>query len=76
MNKQRRIKIAAAIELLQQAQAIIEEVIDEEQEAFDNMPESFQEGERGEKMQEAIENLDGAFEGLYDVIEWAEQATE
>lgn len=54
MNKQRRKQIAAAIELIEQAQAILEEVIAEEQEAFDNLPEGIQASERGELMEEYI----------------------
>ena len=38
----------------------LEEIRDEEQEAFDNMPEGFQNGERGELAQEAINNLEAA----------------
>ena len=38
----------------------LEEIRDEEQEAFDNMPEGFQNGERGELAQEAINNLETA----------------
>ena len=48
MNKARRKRLAEAAELLEQARDILEEVKDEEQEAHDNLPESFQQGERGE----------------------------
>ncbi|MFC5358132.1 hypothetical protein [Azospirillum himalayense] len=58
MNKDRRKRLAEAAELLEQALAVISEVKDEEQEAFDNLPESFQQGERGQTMEEAISNLD------------------
>lgn len=52
MNKIRRKRLAEAIDLISQAKDILEEVKDEEQEAYDNLPESFQYGERGEQMQE------------------------
>lgn len=65
MNKVRRSKIAEAIELIEQAKEILESVKDEEQEAFDNMPEGPQCSERGEIMdgyvgtlEEFIDNLD------------------
>ena len=64
MNKQRRKQIAAAIELIEQAQAILEEVIAEEQEAFDNLPEGIQASERGELMEEYIYTLESFQDGL------------
>ena len=51
MNKQRRNRIAEALELISQARDILEEVKDEEQESYENLPESLQYGERGEQMQ-------------------------
>lgn len=38
---------------------IFREVQEEEQEAFFNMPEGFQSGSRGEKMQIAIDKMEG-----------------
>ena len=40
----------------------------EEQEAFDNMPESLQDSERGQTMYENIDNLESATSDLEDVI--------
>lgn len=57
MNKIRRKEIARAIELMEQAREILEAVMDEEQEAFDNLPESLQYSERGEAMEEYIDTL-------------------
>lgn len=37
---------------------LVEEIRDEEQEKFDNLPESVQDGERGERMSEIIDALD------------------
>ena len=37
---------------------ILEEVRDEEQESYDNLPEGLQAGERGEQMQENVDNLE------------------
>ncbi len=42
----------------------IEELRDEEQEAYDSMPESLQDGERGQDMQSAIEHMETAMELL------------
>ena len=64
MNKIRRKEIAKAIELMEQAREILENVRDEEQEAFDNMPESLQGSERGETMEEYICTLEEAIEAM------------
>jgi len=76
MNKERRKKLQEAITKLDEARSIIETVRDEEQEAFDNMPESFQYAERGHKMDEAIgsmtdvaDDLESAVENLNEVCE-------
>lgn len=67
MNNVRRKRLAEAIDLINQAKGILEEVKDEEQEAYDNLPESFQYGERGEQMQEYIDSMDEAYENLEEV---------
>ncbi len=48
--------------------------MDEEQEAFDNLPESLQETERGEKMSNAIEQMDYAISSIEDAIDNIEEA--
>lgn len=58
MNKQRRKDLLDVAESLQEALDRLSEVRDEEQEAFDNMPESLQYGSRGGAMQEAIDTMD------------------
>lgn len=58
MNKQRRKDLLYVAESLQEALDRLSEVRDEEQEAFDNMPESLQYGSRGGAMQEAIDTMD------------------
>ena len=64
MNKIRRKEIAQAIELMEQAREILEAVADEEQEAFDSLPENFQNSERGEAMEQYIGMLEEAVENL------------
>ena len=65
MNASRRKQIAKIAKRIQELheltdgiRADIEGIMDEEQEAFDNLPESIQESERGEKSQSAIDELD------------------
>lgn len=67
MNKQRRKDLLDVAESLQEALDRLSEVRDEEQEAFDNMPESLQYGSRGDAMQEAIDTMD-EWEGEIDEI--------
>lgn len=64
MNKQRRIRVKDALELIDRARGILEEVRDEEQESFDNLPEGLQEGEKGERMQENIDALEDFLDNL------------
>ena len=75
MNANRRRSISKVIEKLEQMDALkaeliemIEEIKNDEEEAYENLPESLQETDRGEAMQEAIDNLDNA-QGDLDLID-------
>lgn len=76
MNKQRRKELDKAIKTIEEAQSIIQFCIDEEQEYFDNMPESFQDGEKGNRAEEVISDLDQATEELTGTIELIQGAQE
>lgn len=45
--------------MLENVKDAIQTVLDEEQEAYDNLPEGLQEAERGQQMQEYIDALEG-----------------
>ena len=62
MNKQRRKAISDIYDKLIDIQSNLECIRDEEQEAFDNLPESIQCSERGERMEEYISSLDEALD--------------
>ncbi len=64
MNKIRRKDIGRAIALLDQAREILETVRDDEEAAFENMPESIQRSERGEAMEDYISALDDMISNL------------
>lgn len=71
MNKARRDSLKLALGKIETLTAYIEEikedlqgVLDEEEEAYDNLPESIQGSERGEQMQEYIEALEEAIDSL------------
>lgn len=73
MNRARRNKLGNAFDLIAQAKGILEEVKDEEQEAHDNLPESFQYGEKGEEMEGYIEMIEEAYNYLDDAASVIEQ---
>lgn len=76
MNKSRRKHIDDILDQLNSLLLEIEEVKDEEQEAYDNLSESLQNGEKGEKMSDAVNNLEYAFDGLAEVIDYLGEAKE
>lgn len=66
MNKARRQQLSKAIEMMDELMSLIEQIKNEEQEAFDNMPEGFQTSERGEQMEEYIDTLAEICENIFD----------
>ena len=74
MNKQNRKVIEGYINSLQDIKQDVESMLDEEQEKFDNMPEGLQESERGEAMQNAIDNLESASDAIGDAIDYLNEA--
>lgn len=74
VNKARRKEIDSVIGALEKAKEQLEVIRDDEQDYFDNMPESFQYAEKGEAAEEAISNLDYAIDQIDEVIENAASA--
>ena len=83
MNATRRKNLKAIITKLEQLDSLrqeiqeqLQEVRDGEQEALENMPESLQESERGQQMQEYIDTMESAdcelsyidLEGMIDLL--------
>ncbi len=72
MNRERRQQLLDVASSLADAMDRLSEIRDEEQEAFDNMPEGLQSGNRGQTMQEAIDTMDewsSEIEAIKDTIE-------
>ena len=69
MNKARRKQLEKVVEVLTAQMEELETIKDEEQEAFDNLPESIQYGERGETMEENVDELDSIITDLENVID-------
>lgn len=81
MNRERRKELSSAISLLEEAKSKIaaaNEKVDtcksEEEDAYDCLPESLQEGERGDMMQENIDSLDEAYSSLDDISDTIDEA--
>ena len=86
MNKQRRKEIDQAISSLMAIDLVgiqdaIQMIVDEEQQALDELPENLQESERAGTMQEAIDSLEQAgYEidnietAITDTFDYLEQA--
>lgn len=81
MNKERRAAIAKAISLIEdaegkiaEAKSMLEEARDDEQDYYDNMPESFQGGEKGIAAEAAISDIEDAITQLEDMETSAESA--
>lgn len=68
MNKARRKKLEEIVNALDAQKSAIESVCEEEQEAFDNLPESIQYSERGETMESDISDMVDAVSDLENVI--------
>jgi hypothetical protein len=73
MNKQRRKEIANTIRDIER---VVSNILEDEEEAFDNMPENLQYSERGDMSQEAQDNLSCAVDALEEAISYLEDASE
>ena len=74
MNKQRRTEIESVQRDIGIVKRNLQKILDEEQEAFDNMPDGLQSSERGmnsenaiDIMEETMEILDNAINNLSDI---------
>ena len=74
MNKQRREKLSQVSSLLKRAVSVVEQVKDEEQDSFDNLPENLQNGDRGEAMEEAVSELEQAVDLINEAADHISQA--
>ena len=76
MNAKQRKKLQGYVDSLDEIRSNIETMMEEEQEKLENMPESLQESERGEAMQEAIDNLESAESSLEEAIDYLNEIAE
>lgn len=76
MNNVRRHHINAIISTLQDRLSQLETIRDEEQEAYDSMPDGLKESDRGQQAEQACSELDDACSNLESVIDSLENAKE
>ena len=68
MNNKRRKEISKIVSTLEDVRDRLSEVVDEEQGAFDNMPESLQGSDRGCESEEAIDCLNDDLDSVESAI--------
>ena len=73
MNKYRRKQIQEALSLIDKAYALLTNAKEEEEMAYDSLPTSLQESERGTTMQDNVDYLDTAVTGLEEAKEALEK---
>ena len=76
MNENRRREISRAISHLEMAKNIVSDVLFEEQNALDNMPENLQSSSRYEAMESAVDALSDAESSIDEAVEYLEAAVE
>jgi hypothetical protein len=76
MNSARRKVIAGIQGKLEEYRSMIEELQSEEQEAYDNLPEGLQSGERGEKLIASADALQEALDYIESVTAALEEAVQ
>lgn len=74
MNKTRRKSIQQIIDTLTDLKENVDLIREEEQEAYDNLPESLQESDRGEAMSQAVYQMEDAMEDIDLAIDALEEA--
>lgn len=74
MNKSKRQSLANAVDYLNKASGIVDDVIQDEEDCLGNMPDNLQNSERFESMENAIEHMREASEMISSAVEELEEA--
>ena len=69
MNNEQRKQLAANVETLNNVQIEIQDIRDEQEESLNNLPEGFQNGDRGGALQNAMDELDVANDMIENALE-------
>ena len=73
MNNKRRKEISKIVSTLEDVRDRRSDSVDEEQCAFDNMPESIQGSDRGCESEEAIDCLNDALDSIESALEYLDE---
>ena len=74
MNRYRRSILKTIVESLSKISEELRDVIDEETDAYENMPDNLKDGERGSSSSDAIDYLEDASSSLDDIIDTVNEA--
>jgi hypothetical protein len=74
MNKNRRLDLDSIIVDIYRIKERLCEIGSDEQEYYDNMPESIQSSDKGDAVQAACDAIDGAIDSIDEVIEYIMEA--
>lgn len=60
-------RMSTVLGAVEEASSLVEELKDELQDWYDNLPESFQNGEKGDELQDTISSLEEAYDTLEEI---------
>ena len=76
MNKARRTSLMNLQDIINKAKEKLEELLEEEEEARDNLPENLLNSERYERAEAACDNITGAIDSLEEAMSYIEEAAQ
>ena len=74
MNDKRRKRLTSALDLLRRSESIIDDVLEEERDSMNNMPENLQTSDRFVAMENAVDHLEDAIQNVHDAAQCVESA--
>lgn len=69
MNKERRKRLEVVAQTIDELVQEMYDIQNDEQDAFDNLPEGLQMSERGDQMQDNIDNIDSIISDLENIAD-------
>ena len=73
MNKIRRNQIQQTIQQIEEIRNDLQDILNEEYEAYDNMPDGLKYSERGETSEDAQANMESAIDSLEEAMSYLEE---
>lgn len=69
MNKARREQVKKVVDYIESAYIMLDEIKDDEEDAFNNLPDGIAESERGEMMEQNVDTMDECINNLWDIVD-------